>query len=584
MKRISISVLCIFALSLPIAASALTAEEIQQQIAQLLAQIEVLQQQIAQTSTIVVNNGNSTAGTACFRAYRNLFRGLRGSDVEELQRFLLNTSDFTFGEITGYFGSATELAVQKFQCRELGICSGSPDTNGYGFVGARTRAAMSARCSTQTMQTQATPATVFQCPNIAQPSCTNGTLTSLGNDTNGCHRGWLCEIRTVVQNNAPRLELSGPGSLWLNETGTWTVKATDPDGDNISVSMFFGNETTNEILQELAYPTSSKSFTRTRAFSTVGSYSIRVDVLDTFNNSARITSVVQVRGHSCAVNSTTLEHGTSRIFYSQSTPSSGSTCTAISQSRTCNNGTVSGGGSYQYTSCTEAPASSTNASCLDGDGVSRPHGTQMMSCNTQYSTYICSISKMALVQFQCQNGQWVSGTQSTSGNSSCIVPRRCGDLTIPNGACLWGSAGVITLRAVCTNGTLLSPAQLGLTSSGTCPTNPPSYYQASCPGDEMPQSDVNTKTNISSIQEALSKLSQLNGIFFNWKDSSISQERQMGVIAQEVQKVFPEAVIESNGVLYVNYYSLIAPIIEALKELKFQNDALQAEIEVLKNH
>lgn len=57
----------------------------------------------------------------------------------------------------------------------------------------------------------------------------------------------------------------------------------------------------------------------------------------------------------------------------------------------------------------------------------------------------------------------------------------------------------------------------------------------------------------------------------------------MGVIAQEVQKVFPEAVIESNGVLYVNYYSLIAPIIEALKELKLHNDMLCVEIEALKN-
>lgn len=57
----------------------------------------------------------------------------------------------------------------------------------------------------------------------------------------------------------------------------------------------------------------------------------------------------------------------------------------------------------------------------------------------------------------------------------------------------------------------------------------------------------------------------------------------MGVIAQEVQKVFPEAVLQdASGILYVNYYSLIAPIIEALKELKHQNDVLRFEIEALK--
>ena len=57
----------------------------------------------------------------------------------------------------------------------------------------------------------------------------------------------------------------------------------------------------------------------------------------------------------------------------------------------------------------------------------------------------------------------------------------------------------------------------------------------------------------------------------------------MGVIAQEVQKVFPEAVVENGGVLYVNYYSLIAPIVEALKELKLQNDTLRSELDILKS-
>ena len=55
------------------------------------------------------------------------------------------------------------------------------------------------------------------------------------------------------------------------------------------------------------------------------------------------------------------------------------------------------------------------------------------------------------------------------------------------------------------------------------------------------------------------------------------QQQQMGVIAQEVQKVFPEAVIENNGILYVNYSAMIAPIIEAIKELKLQNDELRAQ-------
>lgn len=517
MRKVAFFILCLFVLSLPIAAFALTAEEIQLQIAQLLAQIEALQQQIAQTSTTVANNSNFTASIACFRANRNLFRNLRGSGVEELQRFLLNTGDFTFGEITGYFGSATELAVQRFQCRELGICSGSPKSNGYGFVGVRTRAAMSARCSApDSTQIQSTPIAVYQCPNIAQPTCRNGTLSSLGNDINGCHRGWLCEVRIVLQNNAPRLELSGPGSLWLNEAGTWTVKATDPDGDNVSVNMYFGNETTNELLQELAYPTSSKSFTRTRAFSAVGSYSIRVSALDTFNNSAQITSVVQVRGKSCSAGSTTLEHGVSKTFYSQTIGAAGSTCFTVSQTRTCDNGTLSGGSSYQYISCTPPDTS--------GSG------------GTTGSSSSC-------VQ--------MTDAQTTSGHNYC------GDLICPNNAPAY--------RYWCSGGSIATP---------------PHWSSTPCGGMFcMTRSDIHLKEDISPIQNALAKLVQLSGVFFKWRDNSMPQERQMGVIAQEVQNVFPEAVIESNGVLYVNYYSLIAPIIEALKELKAENDALRAEVE-----
>src|SRR3989344_3753698 len=97
MKKTAISMLVGFALVLPIVASALTTDEIRAQIAQLLVQLETLKQQIAQVTTQDTPNITSAANNAsCFRTSRNLFRGLRGTDIEELQRFLLNTGDYTY--------------------------------------------------------------------------------------------------------------------------------------------------------------------------------------------------------------------------------------------------------------------------------------------------------------------------------------------------------------------------------------------------------------------------------------------------------------------------------------------------------
>ena len=60
---------------------------------------------------------------------------------------------------------------------------------------------------------------------------------------------------------------------------------------------------------------------------------------------------------------------------------------------------------------------------------------------------------------------------------------------------------------------------------------------------------------------------------------------EFGVMAQELEKIFPELVRtapDEMGTKSVNYVGLIAPMIEAGKELEAQNKALQAEITALK--
>jgi hypothetical protein len=73
-------------------------------------------------------------------------------------------------------------------------------------------------------------------------------------------------------------------------------------------------------------------------------------------------------------------------------------------------------------------------------------------------------------------------------------------------------------------------------------------------------------------------VSRLRGVQFEWRDDVPSghRGRDLGVIAQEVEEVFPELVhTDERGYKSVNYVGLIAPLIEAVKELDARVQALE---------
>jgi hypothetical protein len=78
-------------------------------------------------------------------------------------------------------------------------------------------------------------------------------------------------------------------------------------------------------------------------------------------------------------------------------------------------------------------------------------------------------------------------------------------------------------------------------------------------------SDVALKENLNVIESPLEKIAQLNGYTFNWKEN---KQEAVGIVAQEVEKVFPQIVrTGSDGVKRVSYDSLIPVMLEAIKEL-----------------
>ena len=98
-------------------------------------------------------------------------------------------------------------------------------------------------------------------------------------------------------------------------------------------------------------------------------------------------------------------------------------------------------------------------------------------------------------------------------------------------------------------------------------------------------SDLRLKENVKVISNALLKVSQLNGVTFDWNDQqTLYSGNDVGVIAQEVEAVLPQIVTtRENGYKAVKYERLVALLIESVKELKVNNEQLQARIYNLEN-
>jgi hypothetical protein len=101
-------------------------------------------------------------------------------------------------------------------------------------------------------------------------------------------------------------------------------------------------------------------------------------------------------------------------------------------------------------------------------------------------------------------------------------------------------------------------------------------------------SDVALKENITNIPNSLEALKKLNGVLFDWKkeyidkrggeDGYFVRKKDVGVIAQEVEKVLPEAVAQrSDGVKAVKYDRLTCLLIEAVKTLNDKVENLSKE-------
>jgi len=124
-----------------------------------------------------------------------------------------------------------------------------------------------------------------------------------------------------------------------------------------------------------------------------------------------------------------------------------------------------------------------------------------------------------------------------------------------------------------------NPAQeLQVTGDGVFTGNITAYYS----------SDISLKDNIRPIESAIFKVQQIRGVEFDWNEKSteLQQEKghDVGLIAQEVEKVLPEIVqIREDGIKAIQYEKVVPLLVEAIKEQQVTIENLTKRIELLEN-
>jgi hypothetical protein len=126
-------------------------------------------------------------------------------------------------------------------------------------------------------------------------------------------------------------------------------------------------------------------------------------------------------------------------------------------------------------------------------------------------------------------------------------------------------AGTLASGAISTGSTITATGNI--TSSGTVT------------GAEVTAtSDVALKENITTISDALATVDKLRGVDFTWKDGG---KNGTGLIAQEVESVVPEAVLDvttnDETTKTIAYGNLTGVLVEAIKDLKKKVEALEAK-------
>lgn len=192
------------------------------------------------------------------------------------------------------------------------------------------------------------------------------------------------------------------------------------------------------------------------------------------------------------------------------------------------------------------------------------------------------------------SSDYATAAQGTTADSAVQPGDNISDLTNDSGFItssddITGNAATATTASTANalntgNDYQVSSLGVGTAASGTAgeirATNDITAYYSS---------DINLKKDVELISEPIEKLKQIRGVAYSWneeylKDREVDgyfvREREIGVIAQEVEGVLPEIVAtREDGYKAVRYERLVALLVEAVKQQQEQIDELKAKLE-----
>lgn len=113
------------------------------------------------------------------------------------------------------------------------------------------------------------------------------------------------------------------------------------------------------------------------------------------------------------------------------------------------------------------------------------------------------------------------------------------------------------------------------------------YYSTGSQTTITHYSDIRLKKNVKPLEGSLDQLLKLRGVTYEWKEPEEHGHElgtQRGFVAQEVEKVFPDWVgVDSKGIKTLNTRGLEPMLVESLRSLKKENEALEERVKVLES-
>ena len=140
-------------------------------------------------------------------------------------------------------------------------------------------------------------------------------------------------------------------------------------------------------------------------------------------------------------------------------------------------------------------------------------------------------------------------------------------------------SGALTAASLTVDNVAVDNATIGLSSDTDLLTV--ASGSLTLAGDLVTSSDKNLKSNIASLGPVLTKLISLNPKRYTMKNDAELKEK-IGLLAQDVQLVYPELVSEdANGMLSVNYQALSAILINGIKDQEARLQKLEMLVKIL---